>query len=339
MNTKIIKLFLYSSPVGKIELLKLFIGIILLYPINISLRFISYVGLVFSYKFFLNINALLFNLMVILNPVVKGKLYDITKNLRQIFSLNEKEDNLTKLAYKSLENRYYDSLVFSDIFLFLIRKNRFLNISLSMRLHNDTDLKFPYCGKRKIIFCHMHTSNKISSIIKIESMVCKKLKTLYLQRSHSKKLRKFIQSINVLLGKKNVSTYDPFHQSSTGMEFFRKVKQSDIVHTYVDFNEYLALKKFSTTKINFLGKSTFVVDGVARFAIATKSICIPVFVNDDDVHLLPMIDTLQLNSHDKVHELMQSIYSELSIVLVNYPEKWNYLDEAETFFRNIKFKE
>ena len=170
-------------------------------------------------------------------------------------------------------------------------------------------------------------------------MICSKLTTLYIQRAHSEVLTRFIKDVNKLLKKKEVYTYDPFIKNNTKIEFFKKIKEANIIHIYVDLTRYLAFKNFTTTKINFLGKDTFFIDGFARIAIATKAICIPVFVNGNEINLLESIDTLNLTQENKVQELMQNIYDRLSIMLLKYPEKWGYLEEAETYFRNIEFKD
>ena len=208
-----------------------------------------------------------------------------------------------------------------------------------MKINNHSDIPIENIGvDKKVIFCHSHSGNMTFSISKICSLTNTSLNILLIQRGYSKSMYSFFNRVISSLGARNLEYYDPFKDSS--LSLLKKVKKSNIIHLYVDLPIYVSLKNFSSTKIQLFDKQATVNASAAQLAMSFDALCIPVFTNKNEIDILKPIDTNIFHNRDKeekIKDIMQLIFNQLSVYWEKYPQEWCLLGSAEYFFKSVKF--
>ena len=299
---------------------------------------LSYIGLFFSqrvYAFFQNINI---KILLELDYFWKSDLYATEENLRNILQITKDKSIIKQIAKTSMITKYFEDVSHYDWYFRLVNKKKYIAFGKSMKINNYSGIPIESMGvDKKIIFCHSHSSNMTFSILKIGSLTNSSLNTLLVQRSYSKIMYSFLDNIANSLDARHLEYYDPF--INTPISLIKKVKTSHIVHLYVDLPIQISLKNFSSVEISLFGKKAIVNDSSARLAIGFDALCIPIFVNKNEINILKPIDCglVDGTKQTKILKGMQLIFNQLSHYWVKYPGQWYMLRNSEYFFRKTTF--
>jgi len=305
--------------------------------ISLPFNFLSLVTLPIDWKVYKMLQTVNIKIQISINYFLYNERLIIEDNLLQILRINKNRDKIARL---SLVNRNLQNELYSDLFFKLVRSKQYIAYGKRMKINNLSGIPLEKIGiEQKVIFCHSHSSHMIFTILKMGSMTNTKLNTLLVQRGYSKTAYSFLNSVAKSLEARNLEYYDPFQSNTTSL--LRKVKNSNIIHLYVDLPIHTSLKNFSDTNIELFNKKAIVNDSAAKLALSFNAICIPVFTSKNEINILKPIEPNLLTEKDKqikINKTMQSIFVQLSSYWLKYPQDWYLLGSAEYFFKITKFQ-
>ncbi|SGZ88524.1 hypothetical protein BTHERMOSOX_1233 [Bathymodiolus thermophilus thioautotrophic gill symbiont] len=291
------------------------------------------------------IHRLYFWLLSKISIQVKNDIYNAKCNIKEFLKISN-VSQINDIAYKA--SRLQSLEVEKILFYKVISKYRnhqedidkIQIVSNSISMQDISKLS----TKRKILFVHTHSSDRIASIegilYKFSRVATSDTSHLFIHRGFPEKTLKTLQSLNAK-NNKNIELLDLNTDSKNYKRIFRqKTKQANCIHLFFDLPLADSFDNFKHIKVSLFARKAILIRSPIDISIMYDAVIIPVVLTNQTIEMqAPMYpDNYKVDNKYSVFDMGSGLMKKIELLALNNPECWSILNRLHLFFVKSKFK-